>query len=73
MPRYKIVKIYVVDGESRIEARNTFNRAVANNKEDEYLESITIREIEPEANKTGWTNGFKDQIGQLIVGTNSKR
>lgn len=50
--RDKILRVYVVDAPRRIDARNAFARAMANDKEDEYLESVTIEEIEPEVKKT---------------------
>jgi len=71
MARYKITKIYMVEATSRIEARNLFSAAVANNKEDEYLEFVSITDTEQPKAAVGWGNSLKQQLtGQY---SNSKR
>jgi hypothetical protein len=69
MARYKITKIYMVDAGSRIDARNIFTSAVSNNKEDEFLEFVSI--TESDRNKA---NGWGQTIKQQLTGTtNGKR
>ncbi len=69
MPKYKITKVYVVEAAGKVEARNAFGQAKANNREDEYLEYLSIQELY-DTKSTGWTRSFKDQ---LIGSSNSKR
>ena len=61
MARFKITKIYIVDATTRIEARNVVTSAVANNKEDEYLEFVSITETDP-AKANGWGSTLKQQL-----------
>ena len=60
MRKYKIVKIYMVDAQNRISARQKFTAAQAINKEEEYLEHISIKDAEPLTN--GWADSFKKQL-----------
>ena len=61
MPVYKIFKTYMVSASSKIEARNVFTTAVAQNKEDEFLESVRITETDqPKTN--GWGSTLKQQL-----------
>jgi hypothetical protein len=63
MAKYKIIKIYVVEAANRIEARSKFVDAHSNNKEDEYLEHISIKEADTH------TNGWKDSLKQQLTGS----
>ena len=69
MKRYKITKIYVVEAATRIDARNIFTSAVANNKEDEFLVFVSVTESDRDK-ANGWGHTLKQQLtGQ----TNGKR
>ena len=69
MARYKITKIYMVEATSRIEARKLFTSAVANNKEDEYLEFVSITDTD-QPKHNGWGTALKQQ---LVGSAHSKR
>ncbi len=69
MPKYKITRGYVVEATSKVAARDVFSKALANNKEDEYLEYVSIQELF-DKRSTGWGNSLKEQ---LIGSSNSKR
>jgi hypothetical protein len=45
MPKYKLTRVYVVEASSRVEAREAFGKAMANNKEEEFLEYVGIHEL----------------------------
>ena len=62
MPKYKIVKIYIVEAQSRIDARHRFTAAQSIDREDEYLEHISIKEADSQ------TNGWKDSLKKQLTG-----
>jgi hypothetical protein len=74
MSKYKIKRTYLVEAGSRIEARQIFNRAVTDNKEEEFLVQIDIQEYwDPYPNRdTSWKGLLKQQL-KPAGNSNSKR
>jgi hypothetical protein len=58
MPRYKIIKIYIVEAQNKTAARQKFTTALANNNEEEFLEHISIKE----ASSNGWVHALRQQL-----------
>jgi len=59
MAKYKITRGYMVEAKSKIEAREIFVQAMANDKEEEFLEYMSIKEV-PDSH--GWVSALKDQF-----------
>ncbi len=60
MPKYKIIQIYIVEAKNRIDARGKFTSAKAINKEDEFLEHISVKDVDVQSN--GWADAVKQQL-----------
>jgi hypothetical protein len=61
MKRYKITKIYLIEAATRIDARQIFTSALAKNKEDEFLEFVSITETDRDK-ANGWIHTLKQQL-----------
>ena len=58
---HKITRAYVLEANSRKEAREQFALMEVNNREEEMLEYESIKEIEPDS-ESSWRDTLKKQI-----------
>ncbi len=63
MRSYRIMRVYVVPGEGKAEAREVLSEALASRLGDpeQYLDFESVREIVPEQPKS-WRQEFRDQL-----------
>ena len=59
MPKYKIMKMYIVEAQSKTAAREAFTAAVKNGTEEELLEFISVKLDEK---PKGFFSQVKDQL-----------
>ena len=60
MAKYKIMKMYIVEAETKTAAREKFAAAVRNGTEEELLEFISVKLDEPK--------GFFTQVKNQLAG-----
>jgi len=59
--KFKIMQIYLVEANTRIEAVEKFSTAKKENKEDRYFQSEVIKIADDQ--NSGWLSALKKQMG----------